>query len=623
MQIKIDTITIIDRYPLSVWGNAQTIDSALQQLYITASVADWLSRSSGLYVKNYGGSSLATVGIRGLSAQHTQVSWNGVPINSPMLGLIDVSLLPVGGSNSVQLCYGNTAVQEQNAIGGALILQSKPNWNNAFSTQIHTQLASFGNYQLATGLSAGTQKWYANVNIMGRWAANDYIYRNVLLPNQPITRQVPENAQQYNLNAELYRQINTLHTLSVKYWGNSTNRHLQPPIVGSNFNEHQTDQSQRLMLQWDGWMNAKQRHRLTATAALLNDYLWYNNDTASIESSNHSRTQFMQVSTQHLLNNKWQLNTQSSYRLSTIFTNNYGNVKPPLQQQYGTFVKVQYQPSNKLKAELLARLQQTDHRPILLLPALAIAYIPLKKGNKQWQFNASTALNARNPTLNDLYWYPGGNPYLTHETGFTQEIGTAYNQIMPERKNTSISSQLTVYYTHINNLIAWLPISSVIWEPQNRKAVAASGIEWRNSWSKKGKIMNIKMQLNYTFSRSINLKASSSTDNSLGKQLPYVPLHSLYANAQISRKNYSLLYENTLISKRYTTTDNNLSGTLQPYFLVNVHANAQWEWEKLTLQLNASVNNLLNTTYYPINYRPAPLRSFVLGSSIIFKKTNE
>lgn len=613
--VQIDTVTITDKYSLLVWGNMQTIDSTQQQLYATASVADWLSMSAGVYVKNYGGSSLATVGLRGLSAQHTQVSWNGVPVNSPMLGLIDVSLLPAGGSNKVQLCYGNAALQEQNgAIGGAIVLQSKPQFDQTLSTQLYTQAGSFGNYQAVAKINAGTKNWYGNINVMGRWAANDYLYHNLLLPNKPLTRQQPENAQQYNLNAELYRQINPLHTLAARYWGNYTTRHLQPPIVGSNFNEQQTDQAQRLMLQWDGWTNTKRHHHLQATAALLNDYLQYNNDTVSIESQNHSRTYFVQTASQHRLTNKWQLNTQASYRQSVIFTNNYGNNKPPTQQQFGGFAKCSYQVNNRFATELLLRLQQFDNRPILFLPAFAIAYMPIKKNNTQWQFNTSTALNARNPTLNDMYWYPGGNLNLIHENGFTQELGTIYSHKMPQ--NVDFDTHLNFYYTHINNLIVWLPINGVIWQAQNRKTVAASGIEWQTNVHKKYKTLDYNLQLSYTFSRSINLKASSNIDNSVGKQLPYVPLHSLYVRAQINRKNYALLYENTLISQRYTTTDNSTSNTLAPYLLANLHAMAQWKCQQIIIKANLSINNLLNVTYYPVNYRPAPLRSVSVGCSV-------
>lgn len=615
INVQIDTVIITDKYPLLVWGNTQIIDSTQQQLYVTASVADYLSRSAGVYVKNYGGSSLATVGLRGLSAQHTQVSWNGIPVNSPMLGLIDASLLPTGGNDKVQVCYGNAALQEQNgAIGGAIVLQSKPQFNQTLNTQLYTQVGSFDNYQALAKLNAGTKNWYGNVNVMGRWAANDYLYHNLLLPNKPLTRQQPENAQQYNLNAELYHKISPLHTLAARYWGNYTTRHLQPPIVGSNFNEQQTDQAQRLMLQWDGWTNSKRHHHLQATAALLNDYLWYNNDTVSIESQNHSRTYFAQTTSQHRLASKWQLNTRVSYQQSAVYTNNYGNNKPPIQQQLGGFAKCSYQPNNRLNAELLLRSQQFDNRPILFLPAFAVAYMPTTKPNTQWQFNVSTALNARIPTLNDRYWYPGGNLNLTHESGFTQEIGTTYRQKM--RKNIHFDTHITLYYTHINNLIVWLPINGAIWQAQNRKSVAASGIEWQTNANIKRKTLDYNLHISYTFSRSINLKPSSSIDNSVGKQLPYVPLHSLYVRAQINRKNYGLLYENTLISQRYTTTDNSTSNTLAPYLLANLHAMAQWRWQQITIKANLSVNNLLNVTYYPVNYRPAPLRSVAIGCSV-------
>ena len=39
---------------------------------------------------------------------------------------------------------------------------------------------------------------------------------------------------------------------------------------------------------------------------------------------------------------------------------------------------------------------------------------------------ASTSRNFRFPTLNDLYFLPGGNPNLKRESGWTYDIGASF-----------------------------------------------------------------------------------------------------------------------------------------------------------------------------------------------------
>ncbi|TRZ74047.1 MAG: hypothetical protein D4R97_04540, partial [Bacteroidetes bacterium] len=62
------------------------IDSTILVQYLSADLSTILSQYSTVFVKSYGNGSLATPSFRGTSANHTQVEWNGISINSPMLG---------------------------------------------------------------------------------------------------------------------------------------------------------------------------------------------------------------------------------------------------------------------------------------------------------------------------------------------------------------------------------------------------------------------------------------------------------------------------------------------------------------------------------------------------------
>ena len=74
-------------------------DSATLSQYRDGTVAELLQDRTPLYIKSYGPGQLASISIRGTSAQHTAVLWNGLNIMLPTLGQNDFALLPVGGQH--------------------------------------------------------------------------------------------------------------------------------------------------------------------------------------------------------------------------------------------------------------------------------------------------------------------------------------------------------------------------------------------------------------------------------------------------------------------------------------------------------------------------------------------
>ena len=70
------------------------LDSAILKENIALSMADALTFNTPVFVKQYGRATLSTVSFRGTGPSHTQVTWNGMRINNPMLGMTDFSMIP-------------------------------------------------------------------------------------------------------------------------------------------------------------------------------------------------------------------------------------------------------------------------------------------------------------------------------------------------------------------------------------------------------------------------------------------------------------------------------------------------------------------------------------------------
>src|SRR5690606_7090925 len=65
-------------------------------------VGGQLQKSSGVLLRNSTLGGVQTISAQGLNAQHVQVLWNDIPVQSGMLGVTDLSLFSVGYKQEVQ-----------------------------------------------------------------------------------------------------------------------------------------------------------------------------------------------------------------------------------------------------------------------------------------------------------------------------------------------------------------------------------------------------------------------------------------------------------------------------------------------------------------------------------------
>ena len=119
--INIKEITVYGQRPMKEIGTQQTkFDTVALKENIALSMADVLTFNSSIFVKNYGRATLSTVAFRGTSPSHTQVSWNGMKINNPMLGMTDFSMIPSYFIDDASLLHGTSSVNETGGgLGGA------------------------------------------------------------------------------------------------------------------------------------------------------------------------------------------------------------------------------------------------------------------------------------------------------------------------------------------------------------------------------------------------------------------------------------------------------------------------------------------------------------------------
>jgi iron complex outermembrane receptor protein len=126
-----------------------------------------------------------------------------------------------------------------------------------------------------------------------------------------------------------------------------------------------------------------------------------------------------------------------------------------------------------LNANIRMGYSRSQWQPII--PSVATSFSLCEPLTAKLQFGR----HYREPTLNDLYWEPGGNPDLRPEDGSSASATLSYS---PKMDNFHLSMSLSGYASYIQDQIVWQP-AGAYWSPYNVSEVYARGAE---SWIKVG-----------------------------------------------------------------------------------------------------------------------------------------
>ena len=178
--IAIREVPVWGQRPMKSIGVDRTrFDSVVLKQNIALSVADVLTFNSSLFVKQYGRATLSTVSFRGTGPSHTQVSWNGMRINNPMLGMTDFSMIPAYFVDDASLLHGSSSVNETGGgLGGLVRLSTRPAAADGFGLQYVQGVGMFRTFDEFLRLTWGNEHWQVSTRAVLQSSENDFKYRN-------------------------------------------------------------------------------------------------------------------------------------------------------------------------------------------------------------------------------------------------------------------------------------------------------------------------------------------------------------------------------------------------------------------------------------------------------------
>ena len=637
--IAIKEVTVYGQRPMKDIGVQRTrIDSAVLKENVSLSMADVLAFNSSIFVKSYGRATLSTVSFRGTSPSHTQVTWNGMKINSPMLGMTDFSMIPSYFIDDASLLHGTSSVNETGGgLGGAVRLSTKPAQADGFGLQYVQGVGSFKTFDEFLRLTYGDDHWQLSTRAVYSSSPNDYKYRNrdkkeniyddemnIIGSYYPIERNRSGSYKDLHLLQEVYYNTGRGDRFGLNAWYINSNRELQMLTTdygdAADFDNRQREHTFRGVLSWD---HLRSDWKLAAKAGYIHTWMAYDYErdpgNGIMQTMTRSRSRintfYGQADGEYYLD-KWLFTASLTAHQHMVESRDKNII---LQQgnkavvgydtnrmELSSSLSAKWRPSDRVGVSAVLREELFGNTFSPLIPALFVDGVISQRGNIMAK--ASLSRNYRFPTLNDLYFLPGGNPDLRPERGWTYDAGLSF--AVGRDGVYSLSGSASWFDSYISDWILWLPTTKGFFSPRNVKDVHAYGVELQSSLEVAlSPSMQLTLDGTYSWTPSINEgEPMSPADKSVGKQLPYVPEHTATLTGRLTWRSWSLLYKWNYYSKRYTMSSNDLSlsGTLPTYFMNNVtlEKGLSFAWADLSLKL--AVNNLFDEEYLSVLSRPMP-----------------
>jgi len=580
--------------PIGRSGPVSVIDSAGAAARGRLNVAELLWVSPSVMPRDYG--NLATIGLRGASAEQTLILLDGVRLNSAQDNLFDLTTLPLAMAQRIEVVRGgNSALYGANSIGGLVnVLTPEPDRLGAKAT---AGIGSFGKrylqathsnwsdpigYVVAAGLNrTGDRFSYRDTadsvrervnsginsqDVMAKGVFAQSQHRVSLLGEYNVTRRGepgPTSWPADSARMEDYRGIVHLGydlqeadnaRLESRLYHHETWRHYWNPDT----------------LSW-----ANDTHVTTVSGASFKQTAYLARWATAIVGLEGEREQFRSTAVGAPL--RWTGSGWAEARLRWLAF----DIVP--MARFDWLKDSRQQPDSTL----------TRSNTRVINPKLSLSY-----SDPAWlNLYASFGRSFRAPTFNELYWpedpWTKGNPRLKPEWATSIDLGAS------ARYESLLSGRLGLWHSFLTNLIQWQPDSAYVYSPVNLDTATITGAELELDLSSRH--AGVAGNATYMLARSHDM------DLIYRPHLSFSVSH--WAGWDLARLNWDVRYTGL----RYTTPDTlapNDTNSLPGFLVLDVGVTFTPTFGRLGTALRGGVRNLFDRQYEMMKGYPIPGRNW-------------
>ncbi len=476
-----------------------------------STIGELLANELGVDLDTYGnyGGATQEIHIRGMRGNATQVLVNGVSVNSPSFGSADVSKIPIGNIERIEVVKGSgSLLYGSGAMGGTVNIITKEPTRDKMDLKVSAGYGSQHTYRLAAEQGMFVTKDFGYYLTAGRKETDGFRSNSFLRQN----------------DASLKLILDKKDTIKISLYGDYIDRSYGVPGVKPPAGTQ-------------GYYLGAEKYYDGDSASLLNNssdkdghlvlnikgrpLKWLGYDLKGyythLENYNYERYAFDGTGAENWVTNQvlgtdghldiapfdgakillgaeykdFSWKNQSYDLLASGYRSNAGTSTKENLYTQGSFAQGEYRPSKYVKA--LAGFRHERHSVFGSenLPLFGLVINPFE----------TTALKINHgkhflaPTPNNLYWpsgpYTKGNPDLKPEIGWHTDV-TVEQSFLDDK----IFITASYFNWNVDNKIQWEPDSQGVWTPINLSGFKADGLE---VGTRIGPFYDMTLALSYTY----------------------------------------------------------------------------------------------------------------------------
>jgi iron complex outermembrane receptor protein len=379
-------------------------------------------------------------------------------------------------------------------------------------------------------------------------------------------------------------------------WITTVRRQIPPALFEQSSVKAQRDASIRLRFSAD---KTVRNVALKAQLAGFSERLHYEDAAVNLVSDLRVHTVLGEASARFDLG-KWRLQTALPVQFSVAGIAGANN---PTQTRWGGVVTAGRDFfGEKLRTATTLRTEIIDGRTIVL-PGESVSWQVLPF----LQLRALVQRSYRAPTLQERYYFPGGNRSLLPEEGWSYEGGLSLKKPRTEASNRlATSADFTLFERDIKNWIIWY--GGAIWTPHNIARVRTRGFEAEGELRYTAPRLNAGLRSAASYTRATTMESVVARDGSVGSQIPHTPFWNARLGAWLGTARAQLHWNAAYTGFRYITSDE--SASVPDFFVQNLTLEVPLHLKRMQLRLQARCENVGDVSYVVVAGRPAPGRAF-------------
>lgn len=606
-----------------------TLTAASMQAMGVTDISDALHRLPGVNLRDYGGAGgLKTVSVRGLGANHTAVSLDGLPVVDNQSGMVDMSRFTTDNMQSLSLTIGD----------GSDIFISATAAASAATVSISTQ--DYGTAGRHTALSAGVKTgawglvspsvrfrhdlgggWQTSANGDFSHAKNDYPFR--LVNGATVTEGRRDNSRMNSGHGDIgLRHISADGAIfESKAYAYGSSRRLPGAVTLYNPESHER-LNERDIFGQARYMSAPGRLRWKTAAKFDWSSSRYRDTDARYPGGERDdyyiqRHAYATGSALYTVDSHWSADLSADYSYSAMTT---GRKRPqPRRHALLALAAVRFRGGPVLAtAHLLssnyfnsARGGEAARDASRLSPSLSVSVRPW--ASRLFFVRASYKNIFRMPTFADSYYGTTGTPTLRPETTDQLNLGLTWQARRGRLFPLAVFSA-DVYCNSVEDRIVAMPQNMFVWSMVNVGKVRSLGVDLSaETRISLGDSHGILLAANYSYQRV--QPRTGSTDPDYNKQVAYTPRHSGAASATYENPWVNIVVHGTGASARYGTNSNLAASRIAGYTEWGLGIYRSIAFRTHSVDLRADISNIFDCRYELVARYPMPGRGWQISAT--------